>query len=608
MGYLQNIKLKFKMLWLSGLICGTVIITGIILTVVVEQQKNTVEQDMNEIQARNSSIVSISMLSKDILFDVAQVQQFLQDISATRAQDGLDEGFDQAEQYAQKFHADIAKAITISTNLKLNELVLTLKNIEQAFPIYYNTGKALAKKYIDEGPSGGNKMMAKFDSDAININKSVYQLLKLSEEAIKYQDTLMAENIVSVISGLTSVEKLNIIGILVILIISAGAVFLIQKIVGRPLSNLSDLMLRLANGEDDLDLPSVDYTDEVGEMSNALKIFQENALQNKKLEHEAEASRIAQEKEDHRRMEDEKAEELRKSQEDGRLEKEADAKRLADRLAMAKKFEDNVSGVLQNVSSAATELTATSSSMSHSANGMKKESISAAAATTQAGQNVQLVASAAEEMTASVKGISSQLGNASTASKNALTSVNSASDKVIHLAESSDKISEVVKLINDIADQTNLLALNATIEAARAGDAGRGFAVVASEVKNLASQTATATDDIRAQISEMQKTTNETVAAVQEITVTITKLDEISSTIAAAVEEQAAAMQEISRNSLEAATGTETAGSNASNVSELAEETGNAATDVLNASNELSGQASTLQVAVREFLSEIRTA
>ncbi len=421
------------------------------------------------------------------------------------------------------------------------------------------------------------------------------------------QRNLLSADVANSLSSSAGLMTLLWVLLVVGLGMAVGIVLMVAGSITKPVAAMTNAMANLAEGDTTVDVPGLDRKDEIGTMATSVNVFKVNAIERVRLEKEANDARIVREEDEKRRAKEKKAAEEIQLEEEKRLEKEAEVQRTADRLDMAQRFEDRVGGVLETVSSAATELTATSESMNGSADSMKQESLSAAAATTQAGQNVQLVASASEEMTVSVQEISSQINNASSASKNALNSVNNASAKVTEMADSSDKISEVILLINDIAEQTNLLALNATIEAARAGEAGRGFAVVASEVKNLASQTATATDEIRAQINSMQETTNETVSAVQEISVTIGELDEISSSIAAAVEQQACAMQEISRNSLEAATGTDTAGENAKNVSNMAEETGNAANDVLSASNELSGQASNLKGAVDEFLSEIRT-
>ncbi len=176
------------------------------------------------------------------------------------------------------------------------------------------------------------------------------------------------------------------------------------------------------------------------------------------------------------------------------------------------------------------------------------------------------------------------------------------------LAEAAQKIGDVVKLIQDIASQTNLLALNATIEAARAGEAGKGFAVVASEVKNLANQTAKATEEIGQQIAQMQGATNESVGAIQQIATTIVSVNQIATTIAAAVEEQGAATKEIARNVQEAAQGTQEVSANIANVDKSAGETGEMAHGLLTAAAELSQQSEGLRREVEGFFANIRAA
>ena len=245
---------------------------------------------------------------------------------------------------------------------------------------------------------------------------------------------------------------------------------------------------------------------------------------------------------------------------------------------MANNFEANIKGVVNSVSAASTQMQSTAESM--------------AATAEETNNQASAVAAASEQLGASVNEISQQVSRSSTIAATAVEEADR-SDKMIQgLAEAAQRIGEVVGLITDIASQTNLLALNATIEAARAGDAGKGFAVVASEVKNLASQTAKATDEISGQINAIQGATSDAVSAIQGISKTINEISEISTAISASVEEQSAATQEVTGN----ITGVTTASG----------ETGQAANQVLEAARELSQQAEHLGVQVDDFLVEIR--
>ncbi|GEO99409.1 methyl-accepting chemotaxis protein [Methylobacterium haplocladii] len=349
--------------------------------------------------------------------------------------------------------------------------------------------------------------------------------------------------------------------------------------VSRPIERMTGAMGALAAGDATVAVPGRTRRDEIGAMAAAVQVFKDNLLRARALEAETVEARAG-----------------------------AEVQRKAAMRDMAGSFEQTVGGIVGMVTAAAAELHATAEAMTANAIRTAEQSSTVAAAAEEAATNVTTVAAAAEELGASVVEIGRQVDGSSELAQAAVAEAAQTAALVQDLSIAAARIGDVVALISTIAGQTNLLALNATIEAARAGEAGRGFAVVASEVKELASQTARATDEIGGQIGRIQASTGLAVTAIDAIAGRIREISGVATSIAAAVEEQGAATQEIVRNVAQAAVGTGEVTSNVSGLAAAADDTGAAASQVLASASELSRQSGELGSEVRRFLETVRAA
>jgi methyl-accepting chemotaxis protein len=363
----------------------------------------------------------------------------------------------------------------------------------------------------------------------------------------------------------------------------AGGLLVVAVLVGlrlavgivRPLVGMKAAMLRLADGDLEVAIPTATRADEIGEMAQAMTVFREQARENDRMQRARNEARLARDR------------------------------RQAELEASTGHFGSKAAEVMADLQRRATDLGAAADAMA-SAVRRTRVSVSSAADGFQAtASDMSAVAVAAEEMAASISEISAQVTRVTEITREAVANAETTDRKMSELADGTAQIADVVTLINEIASQTNLLALNATIEAARAGDAGRGFAVVAGEVKALAEQTAKATARIGTQIGGIGAASTEAMAAVRAVGETIGRVDAAAAAIAAAVEEQASAMGEISRSVHAVDDATAGVNNAMADVLASAEQSDAASGQVLDAAGAVDGSAMTLRGEVDTFLETV---
>jgi methyl-accepting chemotaxis protein len=522
-------------------------------------------------------VIPLGTLIKSVQLDVIQVQQFFSDVSATRGQDGLDDGFAKAAEYADRFKADVAAARAVAEKLGRTDMRDELDGAVTAFAEFYRIGHRMAETYVAGGPAAGNKMMPDFDERTDAMNRSMEALLTTRDGIIEETTSRIAEEVDAVKDTISGTAMITSTAAAIATLGLVLAAFAFVRFVVRPIGALTTVMDELTSGKRGVVVPHIDMRTEIGRMARATDVF-----------------RVAIE--DREALQSERAREEERARDENRRQ----------RLVLADNFAATVASVVETVGQVAETISASAHRVDGIAQATAGSAGAAATAVATASSNVATVAAATDELSGAIDEVGRRMHQAGTVSATAAAQAEKTNAIVKDLSDSTQRIGEIVDLINAIASQTNLLALNATIEAARAGEAGRGFAVVAQEVKNLAGQTAKATEEIARQIATVQSVTGDAVAAIRDITATVDEISAISRSIIVAVDEQTSATREIARSIDDAAAGAAAVGTNIRAVDQSTRETSDAAGSMVAASDELSAVSRRLRSEVEGFVARIR--
>ncbi len=483
-------------------------------------------------------------LAREMQLDVVQVQQWLSDISATRAQDGLNDGFDEAEKSKKHFLENLNRFQEMFTRENDTTNLTALAAIKQAMNAYHDQGVIMAKAYIEGGPASGNKIMADFDAAAEGINELIEPFLE--EQLQEHTDGM--ESITTMVGDMTTTLLFGSIFMLAIIV---GSTLYIILSVTRPINNVTEMLKDISEGEGDLTIRLQDKgNDELAELSKYFNLF---------------VSKL-----------------------------QVMFKEVVTSVESLSSTSSELSSISNQMSANSQQTTSKVNAVASAAEEMSANMNSVASASEETSVNVDMVAAATEEMSATITEIATNTEKTKSISGTAVLQSQNASEQINELGVAAQEVGKVTEAITEISEQTNLLALNATIEAARAGEAGKGFAVVANEIKDLAKQTSDATSEIKDKISKIQSATTNSVKDITQITAVINEVNEMVSNISITVEEQASATEEIAANVSQASQGIQEVNENVAQASSVTGEVASDITEVGQGAEEIT--ASSIQV------------
>jgi len=554
----------------------------VLLLVVVGATVGTAMFGIASRTERERVLAEASLASAELTSSISDTRYYASRYAATGAGDEIRQAhaaLDRAKERLQKTRETSAGTDT--------DAVAAMEWLQYQVEGFESELAALDHSIAAYGPSASGNSLAR----AIDLSGE-----QLAEQARGVEDKLGTASAASADELSTLNRRLAV--VVTALLAACVAVTLIgarflARTTARSIGEITSAMDALAQGDRSIAVPGTERLDEIGAMARALAVFRKSAQDLAYFQEQAA---------------DSARQELAR-QEAGHAREDAERARKAELMhELAERFERSVVDVVGTVAAASQQLELTASAMAATATQSAQLTDEVARSMTATTSGVTAAASATDQFAMSIAEISRLASGSADLAQEARRSAHSADTTIVELSAAARQIGEIVDVIDGIAQRTSLLALNASIEAARSGEAGRGFAVVASEVKDLAGQTRDATGQVADRIRAIQGSTDESVAALRRIAEQVHGMEGSAVAIAQAVDEQSLASQHLARNLAQAARGTDEIGGSMGQVSETAQSTGEAASQLLGSARDLHRQAASLRAQAEEFLGYVRTA
>lgn len=599
----MQLSLKQKSLFAGLMFLGIIASLSIIGISLTQKIETSLQEIKKESREESDIVIPLQLGIGDLKYYVIQVQQWLTDISATRGQDGLNDGFDMAEKNALAFRKKHRELKSLIEEGGLSDLSASLEQTRPAFEAFYEEGKKMAEAYVSGGPKVGNQMMAGFDEKAESMSKAMDQLNTTIHE---YAEKHLAKLSIHIDHTAENAHDaaINIwITSLIGLAIACGLIFFMQKSSGE-ISKVSDTLTEVAKGWINQRIQPITRHDEIGQMQHKLNEvldITEKFCSQAGSALEALADGNYDQQLNQSGFENIWAENIVRINHGLKSMKDKNENTKSE----SKKISVKISETIDHLAHSIHQLNERSGNIASLAESCSHESKRSAEQSRASSESINSMAAAVEEFSSSITEVGRHVEKSSEVSQSAVEQVVKSEQTISSLEASTLKINEVVEIIQKISAQTDLLALNATIEAASAGDAGKGFAVVAGEIKALARQTSEATEEIQDSIGEMSSSTKNVVDIMSGIREIILTVDQHGKEISKMLDEQKGAAKEISLSVSKGANSVNEVSTAIARVSEEIHETSVNTNGIQSSTEQLASINTDLEANIKSFLEKV---